>query len=130
MNPQRRFENRFMDFGAGVLMLTARLPKTPMGRYFADQLLRSGTTVGAHMREARSAESRADLIHKMQIALKEIREANYWLILIERGGLLKDAGLNALVQESGELTAIVAQSVITAKRNSENQASGINAKSS
>ena len=71
------------------------------------------------MREARSAESRADLIHKMQIALKEVREAHYWLSLIEKGGLMHEATLTALAQEAYELTVILAKSVITAKRNSE-----------
>ncbi len=111
------FEKRFFDFGAQIVRFTARLPKTKTGRHFADQLLRSGTAVGAHMREARSAESKADLIHKMQIALKEVREAHYWLSLICEGGLISEVSLPQLIKEAYELTAILAQSVITAKRN-------------
>jgi four helix bundle protein len=117
MRSPEQFEKRFLDFGASVLRLSSCLPKSQTGRHIADQLLRSGTSVGAHMREARSAESKADLIHKMQIALKEAREAHYWLSLIQQGGLIHEASLTMLVQEAHELTAILAQSVITAKRN-------------
>lgn len=50
----------------------------------AKQLLRSGTSVGANIHEAQNAESRADFIHKMKIAAKEIEETKYWLLLCER----------------------------------------------
>ena len=50
----------------------------------ARQLLRSGTSVGANIHEAQNAESRADFIHKMKIAAKEIEETKYWLLLCER----------------------------------------------
>ncbi len=50
----------------------------------ANQLLKSGTSIGANVHEAQNAESRADFIHKMKIALKELEETKYWLILCER----------------------------------------------
>ncbi len=49
----------------------------------AKQLLKSGTSVGANVREAQNAESKADFIHKMKIALKEVDETEYWLLLID-----------------------------------------------
>ena len=109
------FEKRFLNFGTSVLRLTALLPNNKKGQHVADQLFRSATSVGAHMREARSAESRADLIHKMQLALKEAREAHYWLSLSFEGGLIKTDSLRGLVGEADELIAILVKSVLTAK---------------
>jgi four helix bundle protein len=83
-----------------------------------DQLFRSGTSVGAHLQEARAAESRADFIHKMQMALKEIREARYWLRLISVAEVLPIEILAGLIKEAGELVAILSQSVLTAKARS------------
>lgn len=51
----------------------------------ANQLLKSGTSIGANIHEAQNAESRADFIHKVKIAAKEIEETKYWLLLCERG---------------------------------------------
>ena len=119
MTTNAQFEERFLTFSADVLALVCRLPKSQTGRHIADQLMRSGTSVGAQMREARAAESRADLIHKMQIALKEAREASYWLLLLRKAGIISDRSLDGLVQESNEITAILAKSVITAKKNNE-----------
>ena len=65
MATNSEYEERFLIFSAEVLSLVGKIPKTQTGRHVADQLMRSGTSVGAHMREARAAESRADLIHKM-----------------------------------------------------------------
>ncbi|NKI26787.1 four helix bundle protein [Arenibacter sp. 6A1] len=50
----------------------------------AQQVLKSGTSIGANIHEAQNAESRADFIHKMKIALKELEETKYWLVLCER----------------------------------------------
>ena len=50
----------------------------------ANQLLKSGTSIGANIREAQNAESRADFIHKIKIAAKEIEETKYWLVLCEK----------------------------------------------
>src|SRR5882724_8020512 len=103
----QQFEIRFFNFAVNVTEFSENLPKTKRGQHLADQLFRSATSVGAHMREARSAESRADLIHKMHMALKEVREAHYWLALIERSGILRNGTSASLVQEADELTAIL-----------------------
>ncbi len=86
-----------------------------IGAHLGDQLFRSATSVGAHLQEARGAESRADFIHKMGMALKEIREAKYWLALIKEGEILPPEAMSGLFKEAGELVAILSQSVITAK---------------
>jgi four helix bundle protein len=86
-----------------------------MLRPLADQLLRSATSVGANTQEARSAESTADFIHKLQIGLKELREADYWLTIIEKAEVLKNPALSALKKESHELTAMLVAAVKTAR---------------
>ena len=117
MEKNKQFDERYLAFGADILNLVSHLPRTPATRHVADQLFRSGTSVGAHLQEARAAESRADFIHKFQIALKEMRETSYWLALLKRSGLAKEVAMEPLMAQCGELTAILAKSVITAKRN-------------
>ena len=110
-------DKRFLFFSASVLKLSLQLPKNRLGRHIADQLMRSGTSVGANVHEARSAESRADFIHKMQIALKEIRETGYWLAILELAEVICVEHIGQLPKECNELTAILVSSVVTAKRN-------------
>jgi len=117
MNSENTFQHRFIRFSAEVLLLVEKLPKTQTGRHIADQLLRSGTSIGANVQEARSAESRPDFIHKMQVALKELRETAYWLEMIHCADLVDPSALGELPGRCEELTAILAKSVITAKKN-------------
>jgi len=72
--------NKSFDFALQIIEFTEVLEEK---RKFviSNQLLKSGTSIGANIREAQSAESRADFIHKMKIALKEAEETDYWLLL-------------------------------------------------
>jgi four helix bundle protein len=79
--------------------------------------MRSGTSPGSNYEEARGAESRADFIHKMGIVLKELKESRFWLKLIHRTKLIKAEYVESLTQECQELCAIVAKSILTAKKN-------------
>jgi four helix bundle protein len=115
MERNRQFDERYLVFGAAVLKLLPLLPQNKVGVHLGDQLFRSATSVGAHLQEARGAESRADFIHKMGMALKEAREAKYWLSLIDLAEVLPKGSMAALLKEAGELVAILSQSVITAK---------------
>ena len=108
--------NRLLDFSVQVLHLTCCMAKTPQGRHVAKQLIRSGTAVGAHYHEARGAESRADFVHKIKIAAKEMRESNYWLRLIQRAQLAKTLDLSTAIDEAGQLVAILTASAKTAGR--------------
>src|SRR5512141_1073962 len=69
---------RLLVFGAGVVRLCRRLPDDASAKHIARQLVRAATGGGANYEEARGAESRADFIHKVGIANKELREALYW----------------------------------------------------
>jgi len=79
------------------------------------QLVRAATGGGANYEEARGAESRADFVHKTSVAAKEVREALYWLRLIQQAKLV-DANVAPLIQEANELLAILSSSVKTARR--------------
>jgi four helix bundle protein len=105
---------RLLEFTVGVLRLTTKLPANTAGRHIASQLVRSGTAGGANYEEARGAESRRDFVHKIRLAEKEVRESRYWLLVVERAGLV-EADLGALLREAGELAAILAASAKTAR---------------
>ena len=107
--------DRLLEFGVRILKLVEALPKNLAYRSIGDQLLRSGTAAGANYEEAQGAESRADFIHKLQIALKEMRESNYWLRLLAKSGKPTQARLAALIDESNQLKAILSKAVATAK---------------
>ena len=86
-----------------------------VGRRVGDQLLRSATSAGANYEEARGAESKVDFAHKLQVALKEMRESNYWLRLLIRSGKVSPEIMAELLDESNQLRAILSKSVATAK---------------
>ncbi len=106
---------RLLDFATGSVRLWARAGRTMPGRYIAGQLLRSASSAGANYEEACGAESRADFTHKLQISLKELREACYWLRLLGRSQLVPDDHLSALLDQAGGLSRMVGKSIVTAK---------------
>ena len=106
---------RLLDYGARVVRLVTALPPSAVGRRIGDQLLRSGTAVGANYEEARGAESDPDFVHKLQIALKEMRESNYWLRLLTKAEVVPAERLAPLLDESTQLRAILSKAVATAK---------------
>ena len=112
---QRDLQQRLLEYGVRIIKLVESLPNTLTGRRIADQLLRSGTSVGANYEEARGAESRQDFAHKLQIALKELRESNYWLRLISGAQLLPRDRLAAIIDESNQLRALLSKAVATTK---------------
>lgn len=81
------------------------------------QVLRSGTAIGALIREAEHAESKADFLHKMNIALKEANETEYWLLLLKEGGYLSVEEHVSISKESMELIRLLASIVKTMKAN-------------
>ncbi len=111
-------EDRLITFAVRIINVVESLPDTKAGRHVAGQLVRSGTSPAPNYGEAQSAESRADFVHKMKIALKELRETNVWLQIIERKPLCTSEKLPELVAECNELIAIFVRSIETARRNS------------
>jgi four helix bundle protein len=119
MEEHRDLQERLLDYAVRVVKLVESLPRTLAGRRIGDQLLRSATAVGANYEEARGAESSDDFIHKLQVALKELRESNYWLRLISKAGILPAKCLSGILDESTQLRAMLSKAVVTAKSHAE-----------
>ena len=83
-----------------------------------NQLLRSGTSIGANIHEGNYASSKADFIAKFQIALKECYETEYWLKLFAKTNIISDQVYNKLINDSGKIRRILISSINTAKANS------------
>jgi four helix bundle protein len=110
----RNIADRLASLAAVVVRISVLLPKDATGRHIAIQMVRAATGAGANYEEARAAESRADFVHKACVALKELREARYWVMLVQQTGWVED-DLAAVLKEAGELAAILGASVRTAR---------------
>lgn len=113
-------EERLLTYSTRMIRLVESLPNTRTGNHIANQLLRSGTAAYPHHGEAQAAESQRDFIHKMMIALKELRESERWLFLIQRVPLVDPPKkLNELIDETDALIRIFVTSINTARENSK-----------
>src|SRR5437763_1411387 len=99
---------RLWEFAARVGKVVDALPDTRLGRHVAGQLVRSGTSAAPNYDEGCAAQSRADFIHKLSVALKEMRESRGWLGFTVRAELMTENKIIALVGESTELCNILA----------------------
>jgi four helix bundle protein len=109
---------RTKQFALRIIRLCEKLPARPAGRVIANQLLRSGTSIGANYRAACRSRSTADFISKIGVVLEEADESAYWLELVVESGLLPTKKLESLRKEAEELVAIFAASRITASQHS------------
>ena len=107
-------ETRTTDFALRIIKLYSALPRTTEAQTLGKQLLRSGTSVGAHYREAKRAKSAVDFISKIEGALQELDETCYWLEF-ERSGIMSAKRLAPLRAEAVELTKILVTVVKRAK---------------
>ena len=109
-------KDRLIDFAVRIIRLSEALPTTKASTHVAGQILRSGTSPAPNYGEALAAESTADFVHKLKIALKELRETEVWLTIIAKAKLVPSASrLNSLLKETDELSAILFTSIQTAK---------------
>ncbi len=107
--------DRLWNFAARIGKVVDALPDTRLGRHVAGQLVRCGTSAPPNYEEGCAAESRADFIHKLSIALKELRETRGWLRFIVKAELLSEQKVTPLLAECEELAKIIAQSTLTAR---------------
>jgi len=107
---EEELKKRTKQFGLRIMKLVASLPKSIEGRAIGNQLIRSGTSVGANYRSACKARSRAEFIAKLGIVEEEADESAYWMELIIEGDLLKKEMVQPLLDEANEIVAIVAAS--------------------
>ncbi len=106
---------RTKKFALRVIRLVDTMPETKVGRTIGNQLLRSGTSIGANYREAARAGTKKHFTSILTISLREADETLYWLELLEESGTIKASLLAPLRQECSELVAILSASVRTAK---------------
>lgn len=97
---------RTKNFALQIVRLYSDLPDRREAHVIGDQALRSGTSVGAHFREAQRAKSNADFISKIEGGMQELEETMYWLELLEETGLSPKAKAASLKLEANELMAI------------------------
>lgn len=112
----KELKDRTKRFALRVLNLCSALPRTTTGRRIGDQLVRSGTAVGANYRSACRARSNAEFIAKLGVVLEEADETSYWLELIMDGKLLNRELVESLHKESEELCAMFYSSIQSSKQ--------------
>jgi four helix bundle protein len=117
--------DRLWQFAARVGKAVDALPDTRLGRHVAGQLVRSGTSAPPNYDEGCAAESRADFVHKLAVALKELRETCGWLRFMIIANLLPEKRVDPLLDEGRQLARILGRSIVTAKSKRPNRAATI-----
>jgi four helix bundle protein len=110
---------RTKAFAVRIIRLYEALPKISAAQVIGKQLLRSGTSVGAHYREPQRSRSRAEFISKVEVAIQELEESDYWMDLLVECEIVPIKRLQDLKQEVRELLAMLTASVRTVKRNTK-----------
>ena len=111
----QELSDRLWQFAARIAKVVNALPDSRVGRHVAGQIVRSGIAAAPNYDEARSGESRADFVHKVYVALKELVETRGWLKFIILAGLLAPKQVAVLVDECDQLCRILGKSIATAK---------------
>ena len=106
------------DFAVEIINMCKTIKETKRESVLTNQLMRSGTSIGANIHEAKYAQSRPDFISKLEIALKESSETDYWLELLYRKQKLSAESYQALKNQCGTIRRKLIASVTTAKANS------------
>lgn len=109
-------KNKSFAFAIRVIKLYKYLVSDKKEFVLSKQLLRSGTAVGALIREAQNAESKADFIHKLGIAQKECDETLYWLELLFETEYLSQSEFESMSKDNSELLKMLRSAIITSKK--------------
>jgi len=110
---------RTREFASRVIRLYTALPKSTEAQVIGKQVLRSGTSVGAHYREATRARSTAEFTSKIGGGLQELEETVYWFELLIHSKILPEARLPSIMKEANELTAILITCIKNARKRAE-----------
>jgi len=113
---EKELQRRTKQFALRVLKVVAALPRSIEGRAIGNQLVRSGTSVGANYRAACRGRSKAEFIARLGTVEEEADESAFWLEIIIEAGLLKEQRVESLLQEANELVAIMVASRKSAGR--------------
>ena len=113
-------ENKLADMSTEFAIQILKLTDDIKGHYsLSNQLERSGTSIGANIREAKYAHSRPDFIAKLQIALKECYETEYWIGIAQKAGIITDDIAKNALHDCGSISRMLIYSINTAKENTK-----------
>lgn len=113
-------ENKLADVSTRMAVDILNLTDQIKGHYsLSNQLERSGTSIGANIREAKYAHSKADFIAKLQIALKECYETEYWIEIALKAEIISNDSANSILHDCGTIRRMLISSINTAKENSK-----------
>lgn len=107
------------EFGLHVIAVCDTVDTRKNRGVLTNQIVRSATSIGANVHEASYGASRADFINKLQIALKECFETEYWIEMLCGSGCITEETAKKLLQECGAIHAMLVSSITTAKKNRE-----------
>ncbi len=113
---QSILRDKSFAFALQIVRLSQELQQNQKEFVLSKQILRSGTAIGALVREGEFAQSKSDFINKLSIALKEANETEYWILLLQEAKLIKDEVADSLQSDCKELIAMLVESVKTAKK--------------
>jgi len=108
-------KDKSFSFAIRIVNLNNHLCTHKKEFVLSKQLLRSGTSIGALVRESQNAESTADFIHKLSISQKECDETLYWLELLKETNYLTEQEFSSIYSQANELLKIIRSSIITSK---------------
>jgi len=106
-------------FAIRIIKLYKYLKENKQVYVLSKQVLRSGTSIGANVRESVNAQSRMDFINKLNIALKEANETEYWLELLHESDVLDDKQFESIYNDCGKLAATLTKIIKTTKSGAE-----------
>jgi four helix bundle protein len=110
-------KDKSFDFAVRIVNLSKYLTEQKREYVLSKQILRSGTAIGALIRESEQAESKADFIHKLAIALKEANETDYWLDLLHKTEYLETKQYQSLKNDMTELLKLLTSIIKSSKAN-------------
>jgi len=110
-------KDKSFDFALRIINLYKYLSEEKKEYVLSKQLLRSGTSVGANIRESEHAESKNDFIHKLSISLKEANESHYWIELLYKSDYIKEKEYISISNDINEILKILISIIKTSKKN-------------
>lgn len=110
-------KDRTFDFSIQTIKLISNFPNKTVYWKIGDQLLRSGTSIGANVAEAQGSLSKKEFISFYHIALKSAKETVYWLEILQKSDLIKESELSWFIDESNQLVKMLTSSILTLKKN-------------
>ena len=109
------------DFAVEIINMCKNIKETKKESVLTNQLMRSGTSIGANIHESKYAHWTADFISKMQIALKECYESEYWLELLNRTGYIDNEQYKLIINNWGQIRRMLISSINTVKGKSQKE---------